>query len=80
LDPDGPTVELAETVLEERSEAEAEIVRRFHERVILIAYVRTGDREAARDLAQETMLAAIRNLRDGRSLDRENLPGYFQSG
>jgi len=76
LDSDGPAAELAETVLKERSEAEDELVRRFHERVFLIAYVRTGDREAARDLAQETMLAVIRNLRDGRLLDAEKLPGY----
>jgi len=67
---------LSETVLEERSGAEGELVRRFHERVFLIAYVRTGDRETARDLAQETMLAVIRNLRDGRLLDSEKLPAY----
>jgi RNA polymerase sigma factor (sigma-70 family) len=76
MEPDGPTAELSETVLEERSEAEGELVGRFHSRVFLIAYVRTGDREAARDLAQETMLAVIRNLRDGRLLDAEKLPAY----
>jgi RNA polymerase sigma-70 factor (ECF subfamily) len=76
MEPDGPTAELAETVLEERSETEGELVRRFHERVFLIAFVRTRDREAARDIAQETMLAVIRNLRDGRLLDSEKLPAY----
>jgi RNA polymerase sigma factor (sigma-70 family) len=79
MEPDGPTAiaEVADTFLEETSGAEDAIVRRFHERVFLIAYVRTGDREAARDLAQETMLAVIRNLRDGRLLDREKLPAYI---
>jgi RNA polymerase sigma-70 factor (ECF subfamily) len=76
MEPDGPTAELSETVLEERSGAENEFVRHFHDRVFLLALVRTGDREAARDLAQETMLAVIRNLRDGRLLDAEKLPGY----
>ena len=76
MEPDGPAAELSDTALEERSEAEGELVRRFHYRVFLIAYVRTGDPEAARDLAQETMLAVIRNLRDGRLLDPERLPGY----
>ena len=76
MDPDGPAAELAETVLEERSDAEEELVRRYSDRVFLIALVRTRDREAARDLAQETMLAVIRNLRDGRLLDPEKLPGY----
>jgi RNA polymerase sigma-70 factor (ECF subfamily) len=78
-EPEGPAAaaEVAETNLDGTSEAEGEIVRRFQERVFLIAYVRTGDREAARDLAQETMLAVIRSLRKGRLLDREKLPGYI---
>ena len=76
MEPDGPAAELTEPVLEDRAEGEDELVRRFHERVFLIACVRTGDREAARDLAQETMLAVIRNLRDGRLLDSEKLPAY----
>ena len=76
MEPEGSAAELSEVVLEERSDAEEELVRRFHERVFLIALVRTRDREAARDLAQETMLAVIRNLRDGRLLDSEKLPAY----
>lgn len=42
----------------------------------MIAWVRTRDREAARDLAQETMLAVIRALREGRLKDPEKLPAY----
>ena len=77
MDTDGQAAELAETVLEARSDAEEELVRRFADRVFLIALVRTRDREAARDLAQETMLAVIRNLRDDRLLDPEKLPAYI---
>jgi RNA polymerase sigma-70 factor (ECF subfamily) len=68
--------ESVENGLADRSGAEEELVRRFQDRVYLIAMVRTGDREAARDIAQETMLAVIRNLRDGRLLDSEKLPAY----
>jgi RNA polymerase sigma-70 factor (ECF subfamily) len=78
MDPRDPaaTADSSEMVPEGHSHAEDELVRRFHERVFLIAFVRTRDREAARDLAQETMLAVIRNLRDDRLLDAEKLPGY----
>ena len=78
MEPDGPraTAGLAKSVLQQRSDIEDEFVRHFHDRVFLMALVRTGEREAARDLAQETMLAVIRNLRDGRLLDAERLPGY----
>jgi RNA polymerase sigma-70 factor, ECF subfamily len=78
MEPQGPTTTLglAETVLDERSATEDELVRRFHDRAFLIALVGTGHREAARDLAQETMLAVIRNLRDGRLRDPDKLPGY----
>jgi RNA polymerase sigma-70 factor (ECF subfamily) len=78
MNPQDPVAdaEMSDMVPEERSEAEGDLVREFHQGVFLIAYVRTGDREAARDLAQETMLAVIRNLRDGRLLDAEKLPGY----
>lgn len=58
------------------SRGEEELVGRFHDRVYHIALVRTRDPEAARDLAQETMLAVIRNLREGRLNDPEKLPAY----
>lgn len=77
MDPDESAAELEEAVLESGSDRdEEELVERFQERVFLIALVRTRDREAARDIAQETMLAVIRNLRGGRLLDPEKLPNY----
>jgi RNA polymerase sigma-70 factor (ECF subfamily) len=89
VEPEGSAAEADETVLEERSAAadtfvsplntgaEEELVRLYHGRIRLMAYLRTRDREAARDLAQETMLAVIRNLRDGRLLDPDKLPNYI---
>ncbi len=68
---------LADTTSAEPSAAEEALVRQFHDRVFLIAHVRTRDREAARDIAQETMLAVIRNLRAGRLRDPEKLPNYI---
>lgn len=68
---------LADTTPAEPSAAEDALVRQYSERVFLIALVRTRDREAARDLAQETMLAVILNLRNGRLLDPEKLPNYI---
>ena len=41
-----------------------------------MALVRTRDRETALDLAQETMLAVIRAVREGRLLDPARLAGY----
>lgn len=88
MEPEGSTAEADETVLEERAAAvgtfvrppedgaEEELVRLYHDRIRLMAYLRTRDREAARDLAQETMLAVIRNLRNGRLLDPDKLPNY----
>jgi RNA polymerase sigma-70 factor (ECF subfamily) len=67
---------LAETTPAEPLEAEDTLVHRFTDRVFQIALVRTRDREAARDIAQETMLAVILNLRNGRLLDPEKLPNY----
>lgn len=61
---------------DETSQSEDALIRRFIEPVFLMAFVRTRDREAARDLAQETMLAVIRNLRNGRLLDPDKLPNY----
>jgi RNA polymerase sigma-70 factor (ECF subfamily) len=79
-----PAEPLASVGLAERAEparpgpsaAEEAVVRQFHDRVFLIAHVRTRDREAARDIAQETMLAVIRNLRAGRLRDPDKLPHY----
>jgi len=69
-------VGLAERIqLGERSAEEA-FVDHFYERVYAIALVRTRDREAARDLAQDIMLAVLCTLREGRLRDQTGLAGY----
>jgi RNA polymerase sigma factor (sigma-70 family) len=67
---------LTERIRAGEADAEEELVRRFGQMVLIMAQVRTGDREAARDLAQETMLAVVRAVREGRLLDAERLAGY----
>jgi RNA polymerase sigma factor (sigma-70 family) len=52
------------------------LVGHFYERVYAIALVRTRDREVARDLAQEIMLAVLCALREGRLRDQGGLAGY----
>ncbi len=56
--------------------AEDEFVRLFQRRVFLMALVRTRDREAAQDIAQEVMVGVLRALREGRLADPAHLPGY----
>jgi RNA polymerase sigma-70 factor (ECF subfamily) len=58
------------------SSAEEELVRLFGERVFLVAVVRTRDREAARDLTQEVLLAVLAALRNGHLREEERLSAY----
>lgn len=67
---------LAERIRAGEAEAEEELFRGFHERVVVMALHRTHDREAARDLAQETILAVIAAVREGKLLAPERLGGY----
>jgi RNA polymerase sigma factor (sigma-70 family) len=79
LPPEPPSViaELAERVRLGDGSAEEELVSSFYERVYFMALGRTRDREAARDLAQETILTVLRALHAGRLLDPERLAGYI---
>ena len=58
------------------STAEEQLADRFFGLAFHLALVRTREWETARDLAQDTMLAVVRALREGRLLDAENLAGY----
>ena len=58
--------------------AEAELAERFHRRILVMMLFRTRDREAARDLAQETILAVLGALRKGQLREAEKLPGFVQ--
>jgi RNA polymerase sigma-70 factor (ECF subfamily) len=56
--------------------AEEDLVHSFRERIFVMALVRTRDRSAAQDLAQEALLAAIVALRAGRLRDPEKLSAF----
>lgn len=56
--------------------ADAELAARFDARIRMMMAVRTRDREAARDLAQEAMIAALGALRKNQLRDPGRLAGF----
>lgn len=56
--------------------ADEEFALRFHRRAFTLALVRTRDPETARDVAQETILAVLQSVREGRLNDPAALAGY----
>jgi RNA polymerase sigma-70 factor (ECF subfamily) len=56
--------------------AEGEIVEHFAPRVRAMAVVRTRDRDLARDLAQETLLAVLLALRKGQVRESDRIEGF----
>jgi RNA polymerase sigma-70 factor, ECF subfamily len=56
--------------------AESELALRFDGRLRIMMAVRTRDREAARDLAQEALIAVLGALRKGQLREAEKLPGF----
>ena len=67
---------LAERVRSHEPSAEEELVRLFADRVSALAFARTRDRELARDLTQEVMLAVVLALRDGHLREAERLAAF----
>ncbi len=73
----------AETALVTRirageSAAEEELVNTYRRRVLVIATARTHDPEAARDLAQEVLMAVLMALREGHLREPEKLAAFIQ--
>jgi len=58
------------------SSAEDEFARIFSRKVFIMDLARVHDREAARDLMQETMLAVLRALRNGQVREPDRLAGF----
>ena len=56
--------------------AEEEFSAHFHPRILAMAVVRLRDREAAREIAQESLLAVLLALRSGKLREPEKLPGF----
>jgi len=67
---------LAERVRGGEPSAEEELVRLFADRVSVLAFARTRDRELARDLTQEVMLAVVLALRNGHLREGERLAAF----
>jgi RNA polymerase sigma-70 factor (ECF subfamily) len=67
---------LAERIRGHEPSAEEELVRIFSDRVRFLVLARTRDPEAARDLAQDVMLAVVRALRGDQLREPERLAGF----
>jgi len=67
---------LADRVRAGEQGAEEELVQRFYRKVLVMAVVRVGDRQAALDIAQETMIGVLEALRQGRVNDHQHIAGY----
>jgi RNA polymerase sigma-70 factor (ECF subfamily) len=76
MEPSISVAGLAERIRLGEKPAEEALVEFFYPRVYAMALVRTRDREVARDLAQETLLAVLCALREGRLRDKSGLAGY----
>jgi RNA polymerase sigma factor (sigma-70 family) len=71
-------VALAQRILGGDRSAEDELVKAYGRGVFAIAAARTHDREAARDLTQETLVAVIKALREGQLRDVCKLGAFIQ--
>jgi RNA polymerase sigma-70 factor (ECF subfamily) len=67
---------LAERILRGDPTAETELVQQFSQRIFVMSVVRTRDREAARDLVQDILLAVITSLRKGLLHNPDKLDAY----
>ena len=67
---------LVERIRQGDEAAETELVRQFAQRIFVMSMVRTRDRETARDLVQEVLMAVIGALRKGQLKDPERLPAF----
>ena len=79
--PDGPPgapepATLADRIRAGDPAAEDELVRSFSQRLFVMALVRTRDAEAARDLRQDVLIAALDALRKGQLRERDKLAPF----
>ena len=58
--------------------AEEELVVTYQRGIFAIAVARTRDREAARDLAQDVVIAVLKSLREGQLRESEKLVAFIQ--
>ena len=67
---------LVERLRSRDPDAEQELVALFRRRVQVMLEIRLRDREAARDLTQDTLFAAVTALREGKLRDAERLAAF----
>ena len=67
---------LAERIRHGDPSAEDDLVRLYSARVLVMLIARTRDREAARDLCQDVMIALLSALRQGQLRDTERLSAF----
>jgi len=68
--------DLADRIRGGDASAEEELSAHFHPRILAMAVIRMRDREAAREIAQESLLAVLLALRSGKVREPEKLPGF----
>jgi RNA polymerase sigma factor (sigma-70 family) len=73
---DDSGAELAQRIMAGEAPAEAELVTRYRRGLLVLATVRTHDRDAAEDLAQEILMAVIQALRVERLHDLQKLTAF----
>jgi RNA polymerase sigma factor (sigma-70 family) len=71
-------VSLAERIHAGDRAAEHDLVSTYRRGVFLLANARTRDREAARDLTQDVLIAVLRALREGKIRDSSKLAAFIQ--
>lgn len=69
-------IALAERIRSGDAAAEAELVRQYGRPVLIMMQVGTRDREAARDLVQDVLLAVLVAVRDGRLRAGDHLAAF----
>src|SRR5437667_2145601 len=74
--PPAQWVELVQRIQEGDPAAEEEVAEFFHPRVLAMASVRLRDAEAARDIAQETILAVLQAVRGCKLREAEKLLAF----
>jgi RNA polymerase sigma-70 factor (ECF subfamily) len=67
---------LAERIRQGDASAETELVHEFSHRIFVMGVVRTHDREAARELVQDVLMAVIGALRKGQLQDADKLAAF----
>jgi RNA polymerase sigma factor (sigma-70 family) len=67
---------LAERIRQGDASAETELVHQFTHRIFVMGVVRTRDREAARELVQDVLMAVIGALRKGQLQDADKLAAF----